>query len=190
MLTTPGGCWLMIAAAAAAAAAIGCNDLVKDTADLTPPGVVLEVRGADGRFRPATEATFEGAFTAGRVLELRCIVTDTGGVSRATLTFQGNAEACDAAGRRPAPDAAVYLTGLPPARSITADDDGSAAASGRLLVTASLPSGIGCYGYTGALRFEGVPRGQRLEVRCTGENWSVNPSTRKAQRVLDVELQP
>jgi len=190
MRTSHRRCGLLAAAAAVIAAAAGCHDLVKDTTDMTVPGVVLEVRGPDGQYRPATEAIFEGALTAGRALELRCVVTDPGGVSRATLTFDGRADACDAADRPPAPDAAVYLSGLPQGRSIAVDDDGSAAAGAQLAVTASIPGGIGCYAYDGAARFEGVPRGPHLEVRCTGENWSINPSTRKAERTLDLELRP
>lgn len=184
MLAKDRGCWLVIAAAIA----LGCNDVVKDTNDLTLPGVVLEVRGPDGRFHPATEATFEGAFTAGHALELSCTVTDPGGVSRATLAFRGKAEACAAPGEPPAPADSISLTGLPEPRTIGVPDDGSDAASDRLVVTASLPGGIGCHGHRGAARFEGVPRGQRVEVRCTGENWSANPSTRKAQRILEIEL--
>lgn len=182
------GCGIL-AAAAAVATATGCNQLVKDTGDLTVPGVVLEVRGPDGRFRSATEATFAGAFTPGRALELRCVVSDPGGVSRATLAFGGSAEACEAPGRPTAPDE-IYLTGLPPVRSVADDDDGSARARGQLLVTASLPGGIGCYGYRGAMRFDGMPRDPHVEIRCTGENWSENPATRKARRTLDVALEP
>lgn len=183
MLANHQGCWLV---AAALAIAPGCNDVVKDTSDLTPPGVVLEVRGADGQLRPATEATL----AAGHALELVCVVTDAGGVSRATLAFEGTAEACLSAGAPSPPGAAVYLTGLPAAASVADPDDGSATATDRLLVTASLRGDLGCYGYDGATRFEGAPRGPRVEVRCTGANWSVNPSTRKAQRTLAVELVP
>ncbi len=181
MLASYQRCWL----GAAAIAAIGCNDMVKDPSDLTLPGVALEVRGPDGRYHPATEATLTG----GPALELRCVVTDPGGVSRATLTFHGTAEACLAGGAPPAGDQPVYLTGLPEARSIAVADDGSAAAEDQLIVAASLPGGLGCHGYdVGGARWSGVPRGARVEVRCTGENWSANPATRKAQRALEVEL--
>lgn len=181
-------------ALAALAATLGCNDVVgdvvKDTSDLTLPVIVLEIRGEDGQHRPATEVTLRSAFTAGHALELMCVVSDPGGVSKVTLAFEGDAEACPGAGGPSAPP--VYLTGLPEPTSVVADDDdgGSATAPDRLVLTASLPSGIGCYGYAGDARVPGAPRGARAQVRCTGENWSVNPATRRAQRVLSVELRP
>src|SRR5262245_9582491 len=119
----------LIAATLAVALGGGCNRIVKDTGDLTLPGIALEVRGPDGRFRPATEASLGRALAAGHALELQCAVTDPGGVSKVTLAFGGTAEACLVGGAPSAPDADLHLTGLPAPRTLGLPDDGSAAAS-------------------------------------------------------------
>lgn len=179
-----------LTAAAACTAVAGCNRIVKDTKDLTLPGVVMQVRGADGRFHPATEATLPRAVAeAGAALEISCEVADPGGISKVTISFEGRAEACLIEGAPAPPSAEVRVTGLPRPQTIALADD-SAAARDRLRVTAQLPGALGCQAYVdGALR-TGVPRGRLVEVRCTGENWSVNPSTRRAHRRLDVALAP
>lgn len=165
--------WIAVATSIAIGGAVGASGcrraLVRDPNDLTVPAVVLEVRGADGAYRPATETTFTHAFSGDHALELRCRIRDSGGVSRGTLRFRGSSARCGAA-----------LTGLPDPQTRTVPS--GAAVIDAMPLTVALRGGVGCAGGAGVLD------GERVEVACTGENWSANPSTRRATRVLAIEL--
>lgn len=164
----------------------GCKQVVKDTADQTKPDVAIKVRGSDGQYVPATEATFH--FNSGSALDLMCLVSDTGGVSKAALTYSGTVDAC-LTGSTTNSGVTIYLTGLPSpmVQTLSGNSEGQVLASVPLL--AQLKGPLGCYGYSGGYKFEGEPQGQTLTVTCTGENWASNAAKKSATAKLEIDLQ-
>jgi hypothetical protein len=167
------------------ALAAGCKQ-VKDTADQTKPEVAIKVRASDGQYVPATEATFH--FHSGSALDLMCLVSDPGGVSRAALSYSTTVDAC-LTGSTTNSGVTIYLTGLPPpmVQTLSGNSEGKVLASVPLL--AQLAGPLGCYGYSGGYKFEGEPQGQTLTVTCTGENWAANPAKKSATAKLEIDLQ-
>lgn len=169
-----------------AAALPACTKVVKDTADQSKPDVVIKVRGSDGQYAPATQTTFH--FAAGNALDFMCIVSDPGGVSKAQVTYSSTVDGCTS-GSEVSSGVTIYLTGLPGPllQTLAPDPQGKVLASLPLLGQVKGP--LGCYGYSGGIKFTGVPQGDTLEITCDGENWSANAAKKSASQKLTVHLE-
>jgi hypothetical protein len=169
-----------------AAALPACTKVVKDTTDPSKPDVVIKVRGSDGQYAPATQTTFH--FGAGNELDFMCIVGDPGGVSKAQVTYSSTVDGCTS-GSTVSSGVTIYLTGLPDPmlQTLSPDPQGKVLASLPLLGQVKGP--LGCYGYSGGIKFTGVPQGDTLVITCSGENWSSNAAARSASKKLTVNLQ-
>jgi len=168
--------------AALIAVATGCASakVAKDLNDTTPPDVVIKVRGTNGQYAAATDATLS---VTGN-LDLMCIASDMGGISKIDLTFSGAADHCTTG------DGGIYngvftITPLPNALQQTLQGDASGKVLSSLPMLATLAGPFAC-SIPGVGK--GIPYGDTITVTCTGSNWSQNAQKKSTTQKLNVKL--
>ncbi len=171
-----------VAVVVSAGLGLGCPKVVKDVNDKTTPSVVIKVRGADGQYAVATEATMSAA--ASGQLDLMCIVEDPQGVRSASLHYSSGTGACNVNG-------AVYtgsftISPVPPLAKQTLEGD----ASGKVLTKLPLLGELnGPFSCSVPANGTGTPYGATITVTCTGSNWAADASQQTSQKKLAVKLQ-
>lgn len=161
---------------------VGCKKVVKNPADPSVPSVVIKVKGADGQYAPATQATMSAA-SAG-ALELMCIVEDPQGVKSITVNFDGQSDGCNVEG-------AVYngnfdVTPVPDNLHQSLTGDANDQVITKLPMLATITGPFKCQPLGGD---QGIPYGGTITVKCTGANWSSNPANDTADTTLTIKLQ-
>jgi hypothetical protein len=164
-------------------AVLGCNKVVKNTSDKSPPQVEIKVRGPDGQYVPASSAKLS-ASGAGQ-LDWMCIVSDANGVMSASISYAGSLDGCTiqsavwdcVAGYQAHPQDLF--------QKLQGDANGQVLDKLPLLATVKGPFTCTCPGQSGT----GVPFGRTLKATCTGANWSSDPSKATTKKVLTIELQ-
>jgi hypothetical protein len=174
---------LLLTALATFCAVTGCTKVAKDTGDTTRPNVEFKVRGDDGQYAPASDASMA---TTGS-LNFMCIVSDPQGVSSIALDFAGSGENCSVDG--------AQLTALntnpfpklpkPEHQNLKADPSGNVLASLPLLDEIRGP--LTCQTNEAKPR-TGVPSGDQIIVTCTGQNWSSDDQKKTATKKLTITL--
>jgi len=165
-----------------AALLAGCPKVVKNPQDSSTPTVVIKVRGDDGQYAPATEATMSAA--TADALDLMCIVEDPQGVKSITVNFDGQSDGCNV-------DGAVFtgnfdVTPVPAPLHQSLQGDASGQVLTKLPMLATVKGPFKCQPLGGD---EGIPYGGTVTVSCTGTNWSADPNKDSAQTKLTIKLQ-
>jgi hypothetical protein len=165
-----------------AGGALGCNKVVKNTSDKSPPQVEIKVRGADGQYAAASTAKLSA--TTVDQLEWMCIVSDASGVRSVSITYASSLDGCTiqsgvwscAASYEPHPkDLFQKLEG---------DATGKVLDKLPMLATVKGPFSCSCPG-----QGTGAPFGRTIRATCTGANWSSDASKATTHKVLTIELQ-
>lgn len=162
---------------------LGCNKVVKNTSDSSPPLVEIKVKGSDGQYVAASSAKLSASAAA--QLEWMCIVSDANGVMSASISYAGSLDGCTiesavwdcVAGYQPHPQDLF--------QKLQGDASGKVLDKLPLLATVKGPFSCTCPGQPGT----GAPFGRTLKATCTGANWSSDPSKATTKKVLTIELQ-
>jgi len=173
---------LMAASLAVALALNGCTLVPVNPNDMTPPSVVIKVKGPNGQYAPASTATYSAS---GGRMDLMCIVSDPQGVRAIQLSFLGNSQSCLVGS---APISGSYpIGGLPGAlqQSLVPNAQGQVPTELPLLATISSPLTCEVLGNPSQT---GAPVGGQFIVQCTGQNWSSNPQVQGASATLAVSV--
>ena len=171
---------VVLTALIALATACASSKVPKDLNDTSPPDVVIKVRGANGQYASATETTLS---VAGN-LDLMCIASDSGGISKIDVTFSGATDHCTTS------DGGVYsgvftITPLPAELLQTLQGDASGKVLSSLPMLATLAGPFACSIPSVG---KGIPYGDTITVTCTGWNWSQNVQKKSTTRSLAVKL--
>ena len=161
----------------------GCTLVPVNPNDKTPPSVVIKVKGKDGQYAPASQASFSAS--SGR-MDLMCIVSDPDGVQAIQLSFLGNSDSCLVAGGTVF-SGAFDIQGLPGnlQQSLVANAQGQVPTELPMLATISSPLTCKVFGNPTQI---GAPVGAQFTVQCTGQNWSSNPQVQGASTTLTVSV--
>ncbi|MGO8865896.1 MAG: hypothetical protein ACLQME_05265 [Alphaproteobacteria bacterium] len=173
---------LMAASLTALLMVNGCTLVPVNPNDMTPPSVVIKVKGPDGQYAPASTATYSAS---GGRLDLMCIVSDPQGVQAIQLSFLGNSDSCLVGG---SPISGSYpIAGLPGPlqQSLVPNAQGQVPTELPLLATISSPLTCEVLGNPSQT---GAPVGAQFIVQCTGQNWSSNPQVQGASATLTVSV--
>jgi hypothetical protein len=160
----------------------GCNKIVKDTNDKSPPQVEIKVRGADGQYADASSVKLDVRGTG--QLDWMCIVSDANGVKSVSISYGGSLDGCTigsavwdcVAGYQPHPQNLF--------QKIDPDPQGKVLDKLPLLATVNGPLSCTCPGQQGT----GAPIGRSLKAICTGANWSSDPTKSTTTKTLTIEL--
>jgi len=173
---------LMAASLGALLAIDGCTTVPVNPNDKTPPSIVIKVKGPNGQYAPASQATFSAS--SGR-MDLMCIVTDPEGVQAIQVSFQGNSDSCVVNGGTF--NGSFDVLGLPGPlqQSLVANAQGQVPTELPMLATINSPLTCKLFGNPPQT---GAPVGGTFIVQCTGQNWSSNPQVQGASATLTVSV--
>ena len=174
---------LLAASLVALLALNGCTLVPVNPNDMTPPSIVIKMKGPNGQYAPASAASFSAG--SGR-LDLMCIVTDPEGVQAIQLSFLGNSDSCLVDGGTII-SGSFDIQGLPGnlQQSLVPNAQGQVPTELPMLATISSPLTCKVLGNPTQI---GAPVGAQFTVQCTGQNWSSNPQVQGASATLTVSV--
>ena len=160
-----------------------CTKVPLDNKDATPPTVELKMLGASGVYAPVSTTTLS---RSGAPLTFVCVVSDPQGVHEAALSFIGGSDTCTT-GSGAVWSGSFPVEGLPKPQSTSASADASGKVPTSLPVIAKLKQPLSC-AVPGSPVTTGYPIGAKVQVQCSGLNWSASNTTVSAAKTATIEL--
>jgi len=171
----------VLAMVAGVIAGTGCKKVVKNTNAKTPPAVEIKVRGSDGQYAVASEASL--AAGAPGQLELLCIVHDNEGVKSISLSFSSQVDACNVGGAIYTGVFSLATVPAPQFQGLSGDASGQVLEQVPLMATVTGP-----FSCTVPGNGTGTPYGTEIVATCDGHNWAADPSKAKGTAKLTIKL--
>lgn len=169
----------LVGLASALAVTTGCDKVTKDVNDKTPPQVEIKIRNADGQYVAADKVNLSLSGS----LDISCVVSDSGGVQSATLSYFGGIDTCTVGSS--VFSGSFYIQPLPDVLSQTLQADSQGKVLDRLPLLSTLKGPFEC---SVPGQGKGAPYGQSIKVVCQGRNWSNDAQSQSAQKVLEVDF--
>jgi len=173
---------VIIISTAVMAAIVGACSVKPDPNDSSKPSVIINVRGVDGAYTPASQATMSAGTT--NQLNMNCVVKDAGGVSAINLSFTSASNSCTVS-------STIYngvfsISSVPATQSSTYVPDAQGNVKDERFYFATLQGPFTC-NVPGV--GTGAPLGATITATCTGKNFANNPANKTATAKLSIKLQ-
>ena len=175
---------LCVAAAALCLLSAGCKKAKINPNDSTTPNVTIKVRGQDGQYAAADQATLK--LDGSESLDFICQVEDPEGVKFVGYSYSGGIGACTVGSTVFNGNFQVQPLPPPASQSFSGNANEEVLTSVPLLSNPDLQGPFTCNVPGNGT---GTPLGGKITVNCTGRNWSSNNQVSEAKKTLTVNLQ-